>query len=43
MMIDMWKYLILNQVSWHTTCRICGKRNRHYRYCGGAHGCQAGR
>ncbi|AYN58064.1 hypothetical protein HWB90_gp075 [Mycobacterium phage Fowlmouth] len=37
----MWKYRILNQISWWTKCLICGKRNRHYRYCNGDGGCTA--
>lgn len=39
-MIALWKYRILNQISWHTTCYICGARNRRYRLCGGDTGCQ---
>lgn len=41
-MIPMWKYRILNQISIWDTCIICGKRTRHYRYCGGDRGCQNG-
>lgn len=41
-MISQTKYSILNRISFWTRCRICGKRNRRYRYCGGDNGCVNG-
>lgn len=40
-MIAMWKFQMLNRVSWHTCCLICGRRTRRYRYCGGDTGCKS--
>lgn len=35
------RFAVLNNISFHTKCLLCGKRNRRYRYCGGDTGCKS--